>query len=230
MEVALRNPKIFSRISLILFSATRSSLWLLCADIYPAIVAACIPWSTTAVAVFVAIWLMVLAPTINPSAFKRGPSAWREPNRCRPPPATACIPTSSRPRLRSMTSSPRRGARPGSSRRQNFSILFSGASSTRRRISVRCCSPSFADISSCPIRPLSKAGSRPDERKRGRADGQSRPRRRRDQEQMQVICPTCQFFSVPSKPPMTWRAGRSDENRFRQARRHIPHRSASAAP
>jgi hypothetical protein len=41
--------------------ASRSSFWLLCADFYPALVAACIPWSTTAVASFMAIWLVVAA-------------------------------------------------------------------------------------------------------------------------------------------------------------------------
>ena len=49
--------------------ATRSSFWLLCADIYPALVAACIPWSTTAVAAFMMIWFVVLLPTINHREF-----------------------------------------------------------------------------------------------------------------------------------------------------------------
>lgn len=49
--------------------ATRSAFWLLCVDIYPALIAACIPWSTTAVAVFVVLWFVVLLPTIDPRAF-----------------------------------------------------------------------------------------------------------------------------------------------------------------
>jgi hypothetical protein len=61
------------------FSATRSPFWLLCVDLYPVLVAACIPWSTTAVAVFMVIWLIVLAPTIDPRAFLRSlrePACW----------------------------------------------------------------------------------------------------------------------------------------------------------
>ena len=59
--------------------ATRSSFWLLCVDIYPVLVAASIPWSTTAVAVFLVIWIIVLAPTIDPRAFLdslRKPACW----------------------------------------------------------------------------------------------------------------------------------------------------------
>jgi O-antigen ligase len=51
------------------FWATRSWFWLFCVDIYPVLVAVCLPWSTTAVAVFMAIWFVVLLPTIEPSAF-----------------------------------------------------------------------------------------------------------------------------------------------------------------
>jgi O-antigen ligase len=51
------------------FLATRSWFWLLCVDVYPALIAASIPWSTTAVAVFVIIWFIVLAPTIEPRSF-----------------------------------------------------------------------------------------------------------------------------------------------------------------
>jgi O-antigen ligase len=50
-------------------SATRSSFWLLCVDIYPVLVAAFLPWSTTAVAIFVVVWLFVLAPTVEPRSF-----------------------------------------------------------------------------------------------------------------------------------------------------------------
>ena len=65
MEVVIKRaniPALFRR-------ATRSWFWILCADIYPALVAACIPWSTTAVAVFMVIWIVVLVPTIDPRAF-----------------------------------------------------------------------------------------------------------------------------------------------------------------
>ncbi|MEA3109238.1 MAG: O-antigen ligase [Gammaproteobacteria bacterium] len=51
------------------FLATRSWFWLLCIDVYPALIAASIPWSTTAVVVFVIIWFIVLAPTIEPRSF-----------------------------------------------------------------------------------------------------------------------------------------------------------------
>jgi O-antigen ligase len=51
------------------FLATRSWFWLLCVDVYPALIAASIPWSTTAVVVFVIIWFIVLVPTIEPRSF-----------------------------------------------------------------------------------------------------------------------------------------------------------------
>jgi O-antigen ligase len=59
--------------------AIRSHFWLLCVDIYPALVAASIPWSTTAVAVFMVVWFIVLLPTIDPRAFLHSltqPSFW----------------------------------------------------------------------------------------------------------------------------------------------------------
>jgi hypothetical protein len=40
--------------------AAQTSFWLLCVDLYPAIVAACIPWSTTAVAIFMVLWFIVI--------------------------------------------------------------------------------------------------------------------------------------------------------------------------
>jgi O-antigen ligase len=78
MEIVLPGSKTSSRISSV-FSATGSYFWLLCADIYPVLIAACIPWSTTAVAGFVVLWLIVLAPTINPTAFLislKRPACW----------------------------------------------------------------------------------------------------------------------------------------------------------
>ena len=59
--------------------ATRSSFWLLCADVYPPLVAASIPWSTTAVAAFMAIWLIVVLPTIHLRDFfvsLKQPACW----------------------------------------------------------------------------------------------------------------------------------------------------------
>lgn len=59
--------------------ATRSWFWLLCVDVYPALVAVCLPWSTTAVAVFWFIWLIVLIPVIDYRSFARSlrePACW----------------------------------------------------------------------------------------------------------------------------------------------------------
>jgi O-antigen ligase len=52
-------------------SAAASPFWLFCLDMYPILVAASIPWSTTAVAVFTIIWFIILIPTIEPRAFLR---------------------------------------------------------------------------------------------------------------------------------------------------------------
>src|SRR5215207_9859006 len=43
----------------------RSWFWLLCVDLYPALTAAALPWSTSAVSVFMVVWLICLLPTIN---------------------------------------------------------------------------------------------------------------------------------------------------------------------
>jgi O-antigen ligase len=48
---------------------TRSSFWLLCVDIYPALVAASLPWSTSAVSILIVVWFFVLSPTIEPRSF-----------------------------------------------------------------------------------------------------------------------------------------------------------------
>lgn len=53
----------------LIFRATHSSFWLLCLDIYPAMVAAAIPWSTSAVLFLMAIWLVILIPTIEAPIF-----------------------------------------------------------------------------------------------------------------------------------------------------------------
>jgi len=46
-------------------SAPRSWFWLLCADLYPALTAASLPWSTTGVAIFMVLWFIVLLPTLD---------------------------------------------------------------------------------------------------------------------------------------------------------------------
>jgi O-antigen ligase len=70
LEAAKSTPQ-RARISSLFLSATRSPFWLLCADIYPVLVAASVPWSTTAVAIFMIVWFIVLVPTIEPRPFLR---------------------------------------------------------------------------------------------------------------------------------------------------------------
>jgi O-antigen ligase len=60
-----------ARLSSFFSSVTRSPFWLLCLDIYPVLVAACIPWSTTAVTIFMIVWFFVLIPTVEPLSFFR---------------------------------------------------------------------------------------------------------------------------------------------------------------
>ena len=47
----------------------QSRFWLLCVDLYPALAAASLPWSTTAVSVFMVLWLLAVLPTIRWQAF-----------------------------------------------------------------------------------------------------------------------------------------------------------------
>jgi O-antigen ligase len=47
----------------------QSRFWRLCADLYPALAAASLPWSTTAVSVFMVLWLIVVLPTIHWASF-----------------------------------------------------------------------------------------------------------------------------------------------------------------
>ena len=56
-------------ISGLIASWPQSRFWLLCVDIYPALAAAALPWSTTAVSVFMLLWLIVVLPTIRWPAF-----------------------------------------------------------------------------------------------------------------------------------------------------------------
>ena len=65
LTATVARPGIFRLIA----SWPQSRFWLLCADIYPALAAASLPWSTTAVSVFMVLWLIVVLPTIRWSAF-----------------------------------------------------------------------------------------------------------------------------------------------------------------
>jgi O-antigen ligase len=47
----------------------QSRFWLLCVDLYPALAAASLPWSTTAVSIFMVLWMLVVLPTIRWQAF-----------------------------------------------------------------------------------------------------------------------------------------------------------------
>jgi O-antigen ligase len=79
MPEAARTTTPSPGISALVHSAVHSWFWLLCVDIYPALVAASIPWSTSAVAIFMVIWFIVLIPTIEPRRFLevlKGPVCW----------------------------------------------------------------------------------------------------------------------------------------------------------
>ncbi|MDB5583172.1 MAG: hypothetical protein JWR80_8348 [Bradyrhizobium sp.] len=79
MPEAARTTTPSPGVSAFVRSAVRSWFWLLCVDIYPALVAASIPWSTSAVAIFMVIWFIVLIPTIEPRRFLevlKGPACW----------------------------------------------------------------------------------------------------------------------------------------------------------
>ena len=65
LTATVARPGIFRLIA----SWPQSRFWLLCADIYPALAAASLPWSTTAVSVFMVLWLIVVLPTIRWPAF-----------------------------------------------------------------------------------------------------------------------------------------------------------------
>src|SRR5687768_18305489 len=79
MPEAARTTTPSSGIYALVHSAVHSWFWLLCVDIYPALVAASIPWSTSAVGIFMVIWFIVLIPTIEPRRFLevlKGPACW----------------------------------------------------------------------------------------------------------------------------------------------------------
>ena len=47
----------------------QSRFWLFCVDLYPALAAASLAWSTTAVSVFMVLWILAVLPTIRWQAF-----------------------------------------------------------------------------------------------------------------------------------------------------------------
>src|SRR5258707_2023808 len=61
IRVSAPNQGLLSLIA----STPRSWFWLLCADIYPALTAASLPWSTTGVAIFMVFWFIVWLPTLD---------------------------------------------------------------------------------------------------------------------------------------------------------------------
>ena len=58
-------------VSRLFWLVTELRFWRFCVDLYPILVAASLPWSTTAVVVFLSIWFIVLIPTIEPAKFWR---------------------------------------------------------------------------------------------------------------------------------------------------------------
>lgn len=65
------RPGFAARASDLFRARIRSPSWRTSLDVYPCLIAASIPWSTTAVIVFLLIWLIVLLPTIEPVQFGR---------------------------------------------------------------------------------------------------------------------------------------------------------------
>src|ERR1700737_3813096 len=63
--VEIKRPLIV----LVILSWAASPFWLFCVDMYPALTAFSLPWSTTAVAIFMAIWFVILIPTLDMRAF-----------------------------------------------------------------------------------------------------------------------------------------------------------------
>ena len=53
----------------LIVSWPQSRFWLLCVDVYPALAAASLPWSTTAVSIFMGLWLLMVPPTIHWQSF-----------------------------------------------------------------------------------------------------------------------------------------------------------------
>lgn len=69
MSAASRSG--MSRVNDLFWSFTRSPFWRTSTDVYPLLIAASIPWSTSAVIALLIIWVLVLLPTIEPVQFAR---------------------------------------------------------------------------------------------------------------------------------------------------------------
>jgi hypothetical protein len=67
-STAQNAPRIATLLT-ILASVPKNWFWLLCLDLYPALAAFALPWSTTAVSVVLVLWLITLLPTIDFRAF-----------------------------------------------------------------------------------------------------------------------------------------------------------------
>jgi len=65
----LTAPVVRPGITELVASWPQSRFWSLCADLYPALVAASLPWSTTAASIFAVLWIIVVLPTIHWQAF-----------------------------------------------------------------------------------------------------------------------------------------------------------------
>jgi O-antigen ligase len=68
MTLAIQTEKRSSYLEL-LGSAVRSRFWLGWVDIYPALAAALLPWSTSGVSICLGIWFLIFIPTINSKEF-----------------------------------------------------------------------------------------------------------------------------------------------------------------
>ena len=66
---ALTAPVVRPGIPALTCSWPQSRVWLLGVDLYPALAGASLPWSTTAVSIFMVLWMLVVLPTINWQAF-----------------------------------------------------------------------------------------------------------------------------------------------------------------
>ena len=69
LSSAVQNEARFSGLLARLASWPKSRFWLTCLDVYPALAAFALPWSTTAVSIVLVVWLISLLPTISPRAF-----------------------------------------------------------------------------------------------------------------------------------------------------------------
>ena len=65
----LTAPIVRPGIPRLIGSLPQSRTWLVSVDLYPALAAASLPWSTTAVSVFTGLWILAVLPTIRWQAF-----------------------------------------------------------------------------------------------------------------------------------------------------------------